>query len=147
MELLHEFTIMIEPMTVQTAGKRMRWNPSTGTPIFFKNAKCKKWQKQVCSLASRFAPDEPYDFPLSVDFFFIISRPGRLVGKKYSDGLIYAPTRPDRDNFIKGAQDSIKGFWLDDSQIVDGRTAKFYAERSGSPRIHIRISKIIKNLS
>jgi len=33
----------------------------------------------------------------------------------------------------------LKTWWRDDSQVVDGRTMKVYAERTGHPRVMVRV--------
>lgn len=48
--------------------------------------------------------------------------------------------RPDADNFLKLAMDSLnKVVWIDDSIVVDARILKKYSER---PRLEISISPI-----
>jgi Holliday junction resolvase RusA-like endonuclease len=34
------------------------------------------------------------------------------------------------------------GFWLDDGQIFDGRTTKYYAEKNGDARILVTVEAI-----
>ena len=110
-----------------------------GKPIFFKNAKAAEYQRTIKVLAKAHRPENPFDGPLVVDFVFIIPRPARLNRKSDPDGLIPCPARPDRDNLQKGTQDALSDFWIDDGQIFDGRTAKFYAEKNGDARIIVTI--------
>ena len=44
----------------------------------------------------------------------------------------YKPTRPDTDNYIKEFKDVMTSldFWNDDSQVVDERVIKTYAEKA-----------------
>jgi Holliday junction resolvase RusA-like endonuclease len=131
------FTLQVEPMSLQSSGKRMIIRG--GKPLFFKNAKAAEYQRTIKVLAKEYAPTEPFSGPLIVDFVFIIARPGRLNRKSDPAGLIPCPARPDRDNLQKGTQDALSDFWIDDGQIYDGRTAKFYAEKDGDPRIIVTI--------
>ena len=133
------FTLQVEPMSLQTSGKRMVIRG--GRPLFFKNAKAAEYQRTIKVLAKSHIPSEPLTGPLIVDFIFIIPRPGRLNRKSDPDGLIPCPARPDRDNLQKGTQDALSDFWIDDGQIFDGRTAKFYAEKGGDARIIVTISR------
>ena len=45
--------------------------------------------------------------------------------------MIYATKKPDWDNIAKVICDALNGIaWVDDSQIVSGTVAKYYAEES-----------------
>ena len=131
------FTLEIEPKSLQFGGKRMIIRG--GRPTFFKNAKAKAYGDAIKALSRQHMPQEPLEGPLAVDFIFILPRPSRLNRKSDPAGLIPCPARPDRDNLQKGTQDALADFWIDDGQIFDGRTAKFYAEKGGTPRILVRI--------
>jgi Holliday junction resolvase RusA-like endonuclease len=136
------FTLDIPPQSGQF-GKRLVVMPN-GKPRFFSDARKERFQRQVATLAQRFAPIEPMDGPLQVDLVFVVSRPKRLCRKCDPDGLIPCDVRPDRINCGKLIEDALApcGFWHDDAQIADGRVAKFYAERDGSPRIEVTIAPI-----
>lgn len=71
-----------------------------------------------------------------------------LVPKSYSkkqrslalEGMVRPTTKPDIDNVIKIIFDAINGVvWLDDKQVVDCRTTKFYSEHAG---VRVSISPI-----
>ena len=124
-------------MSLQTSGKRMMIR--NGKPMFFKAKSAESYQRTIRALASPHRPKEPLAGPLKVDFVFVLPRPARLMRKADPEGLIACPARPDRDNLQKGTQDALSDFWNDDGQIYDGRTAKFYAEKGGQPRISVTI--------
>jgi Holliday junction resolvase RusA-like endonuclease len=70
---------------------------------------------------------------------FVIRRPQSLGGKKHPEGRLLAPKRPDLDNLQKGLQDALKGFWEDDSQIVELNLRKVYAAKGEEPKIEVQI--------
>ena len=131
------FTLQVEPKSMQFGGKRMIIRG--GRPHFFKNKAASEYHTAIKALSHQYRPQEPLTGPLIVDFIFIIPRPGRLNRKSDPSGLIPCPARPDRDNLQKGTQDALSDFWIDDGQIFDGRTAKFYAEKGGDARIIVSI--------
>lgn len=139
------FTLNIEPMSIQSSGKRIFI--SGGKPRFFKTTAASNYQQMVRILAMTHRPTTPLTGPLIVDFTFIIRRPKKLMRKSDPEGLIPCPARPDRDNLQKGTQDALSDFWIDDGQIYDGRTAKFYAEKDGEPRIIVTIKEAAKIFS
>ena len=67
-------------------------------------------------------------------FYFDIKSPKKLWGK-------YKTTRPDVENFYKECADVMTecGFWSDDSQIVDLRLMKYYAEQA---TIYIKVEEL-----
>ena len=68
---------------------------------------------------------------LMIVFFFDVKQPKKIWGK-------YKTTKPDVDNFAKELIDAMsedekngkRGFWKDDSQIVDLHIVKYYAEKA-----------------
>lgn len=85
------------------------------------------------------------DKPLRVDVVAVFPRLDkhnkRKKGKlKYSAGLIYRHTAPDRDNIDKIVLDALKTVIKNDARVVVGLVAKFYCELHGGPRIIIRIT-------
>jgi len=109
--------------------------------MFFKNKAAQGYQDTIALLSRQYAPKTPHPEPLRVDFRFVLPRPQRLNRKQDPSGLVPCSVRPDRDNLQKSTQDSLIGFWFDDAQIVSGETSKFYAEKEGSARIEVVISR------
>ena len=134
------FTLPIEPKSIQFSAGRIG-KTKEGKAFIFKGKKGSSYQTMITLLAHKYAPKKPFEGPLKVDFTFILSRPKNLFRKKDPEGLIPHDKRPDRDNLTKGTQDALKGFWENDSQIYDGETSKFYAEKAGSARIIVTIKQ------
>ena len=69
--------------------------------------------------------------------------PKSVSAKKRADmiaGAIRPTTKPDWDNIGKIVCDALNGIaYRDDSQIVDGRTIKFYAE---NPRVEVEMYEV-----
>jgi Holliday junction resolvase RusA-like endonuclease len=79
---------------------------------------------------------------VTVVMWALMPVPGSWSNRKRDSalaGVIRPTTRPDWDNFAK-TLDAFKGIvWKDDTQIVDGRVVKFYAER---PLLRIEIAEL-----
>ena len=74
---------------------------------------------------------------------FVFKRPQRLNAKKYPEGLIAHDRKPDCDNCLKSTIDALSAwFQHGDQQIQQIYASKFYAERSGRPRIEITIKEM-----
>ena len=85
------------------------------------------------AVAEMYAPKQPFEGPLVLDLDFYWEKKG--VGNQ----PIPKTTRPDRDNLQKDMQDALEasGYFLDDAQIYDGRTGKWWADFDGI-RVTIR---------
>lgn len=136
------FILAITPQVIQSGNRIGRGRG--GKPIIFSSKRKKDYQFLVQAAAARYRPNRPITGPVRLDLTFVLPRPKCLLRKCDPDGLIPHTRRPDRDNLVKGTQDglSLAGFWLDDAQICDGRTLKFYAERNGQPRIVVSIEEV-----
>ncbi len=90
----------------------------------------------------------PLEGPLAVIVWAFIAVPASWSQKKRmaaAEGDVPATGKPDQDNIAKAVLDAFNtsrkhgpGVWLDDSQIVDGRTVKLYARRTPGIIIEIR---------
>lgn len=98
---------------------------------------------QLIASAAKWPKDEA---PYVVLVECIFARPPshwRKAGLASSAPLF--PPKCDWDNLGKGVCDAIQGsasFWIDDEQIVDGRTTKRYASRREAARTVIRIRRV-----
>jgi len=126
------------PMPPRGKG-RPRHTVINGSVRVYTPKETRKWEQQVgvSGLSSR--PDEVIEGPVRVDILAVMPRPKRLLRKKDPDGLIWCTSKPDSDNIRKSVLDALKTWWRDDSQVVDGRTMKVYAERTGHPRVMVRV--------
>ena len=131
------FTIPVCPMSLQNSGRRVMVR--NGTPIFYKQKKAKDWEKLIEYTANPHKPARPYEGPISMRVEFVLKRPIALNRKKFNPGRIPCPKRPDADNMQKCLQDSLKGFWLDDAQIVELHLIKVYASKTETPKIEVSI--------
>lgn len=109
--------------------------------MFFKNKQAVGFQQQVASYAASSAPSELLTCPISLSVVFVVQRPKALGGKRHPAGRIPATKRPDLDNLVKGLLDAIKGYWVDDSQIVSMQLQKHYAAKEEKPHIQIYIDE------
>lgn len=136
------FTLSVCPQAIQT-GNRIGFGKNGKMRIFSSKQK-KDYQFLIKAESFRYRPNRPITGPIKLDLIFILPRPKYLLRKSDPDGWIPHTKRPDRDNLVKGTQDGLtaSGFWLDDSQIFDGRTVKYYAERGGDPRIIVSIEEV-----
>lgn len=82
--------------------------------------------------------------PIELEITFVIPRPARAMRKKDPEGLMRVDVRPDEDNYAKSAKDVLTkcGFWTDDGQVSDGIYRKRFHEKTGSPRIIIKITQL-----
>ena len=88
-------------------------------------------------------PDKPIAGLLRVDVLAFIQRPKRLTRRKDPDGPLLCGRTPDCDNILKACLDSIAVYFeQSDACVAHGQCVKFYTERTGKPRIMIRIRSI-----
>lgn len=123
-----------------------------GTPIPFKSAFTSKngsfnprWREMgiIKQMLLEQYKDQLVDGAVCVDFFFYMPIPKSASKKNRASmllGTMRPITRPDRDNMSKLYSDCLQGTIIcDDSQIVDGRIAKYYSD---DPRTEIRIERL-----
>ena len=134
------FTLPVDPMSIQFAGKRVMVRG--GRPVFFKQKRASDWDTQIARLSAPYLPAQPFAGALYMEVTFVIRRPKALMGKRHPDGRIAHTKRPDIDNLQKGLQDALKAFWVDDSQIADLHLTKWYAAKDEEPSIRVRIQPI-----
>ena len=108
-----------------------------GRPVFFKQKKATDYERVVAWSAGPHTPPVPFAGPIKMSVVFVLKRPIALNAKKYPVGRIWATKRPDVDNLVKNLQDSLKGFWLDDAQVVELHLTKVYAAKIEHPCIEI----------
>jgi len=108
------------------------------TGVHFKKANVLAAEKVFYLKLKPFAPAKPSDRPIKLSVWF-----GFGVKEKSKWGQ-YKTTRPDTDNYIKLFKDIMTqcGYWLDDSQVVDERVIKTYAE---CPFIWVKVEEVDKH--
>ena len=102
-----------------------------------------RYRQRVKALARQAMADagyEPWHGPIGIMIEYYRHRPKRLMRKKDPEHAVWAPTRPDVDNYNKATFDALNGVvWVDDGQIVEEHVYKRYHAKSTKPRICIRI--------
>jgi len=114
----------------------------------FKDSETRSWMCTVAQCAAPVLPSVPLEGPLAVEIVAVLPRPDRLLRRSKrtgellggaSEGLMYAPTKPDADNIAKGILDALKSHWRDDRQVVALSVQKYYCEAGGMLRTEIRV--------
>ena len=136
-----KFTIPIAPLSVQFGGRRVGFSKSR-RPVFFKDARVEGWIEAVQLYSNRFRPRQPLSGVVHLRVVFVLPRPKSLSRKKDPDGRMWAPVRPDHDNLIKGLQDALKAFWIDDAQICVGTQIKVYCAKGEEPKMEVSIDQL-----
>lgn len=114
------------------AGKTVMYLPEDGHVAHWKN---------IVNLTARrvFAGIDPCDFPVRVDAYFLLPRPGNLESP--DPGRLWAELPPDRDNLDKSLLDAMKYVaYDDDRRVVDGRVTKMWAAEGEDPGAAVRIA-------
>jgi Holliday junction resolvase RusA-like endonuclease len=135
------FTIPVAPLSVQFGGRRVGFSKSR-RPVFFKDKRVEGWIEAVQLYANKYRPREPLSGVVHLKVVFVLPRPKSLSRKKDPEGRIWAPVRPDHDNLIKGLQDALTGFCLDDCQICVGTQIKLYCAKGEEPKMEISIDQL-----
>jgi len=108
-------------------------------------------KQNLHDVVQRQAPAKPLLGPLRVDCHFYFGHlkghygSGKNAGNLKASAPLWKNTKPDRDNLDKFVLDAITGvFFLNDSQVCDGRIIKKYSER---PRMEIFITQLRKEVA
>lgn len=138
------FSVPVEPK-----GKPRAMPVRMGKSVrMVKTKDARKWAETLAQYAALYLPNEMIDEPVRVDIVAIHKRPAYMTRKdragewKFPVGVVPCKKKPDIDNIVKHVYDALRRFWTDDCLVVDGRSAKFYAELDGEPRIVIRIQSL-----
>lgn len=117
------FVLNFDTMPKGTSQEK-RINRKTGA--FFKNTKCQAAEWLFLTALRPHRPPEPSERPVKLYVWLTFDVKDKSLWGKYK------PTKPDTDNYIKLFKDCMTkaGFWRDDSQVVDERIIKTYAEKA-----------------
>lgn len=81
-----------------------------------------------------------FEGPLGMKLEVFLPRPKRLDGKKGPFCATWHYGKKDVDNLFKSVADALIGVvYRDDGQICNATIQKFYHERDGWPRVHVKI--------
>jgi Holliday junction resolvase RusA-like endonuclease len=96
----------------------------------------KSWDQAVALAAkAAMAGRAPLTGPIRLDVVFYMPRPPSVTRRHHT-------VKPDRDKLLRCLCDSLTGIaWVDDAQVVDGKTAKAYDEATGGGA-HVVITEI-----
>lgn len=120
-----QFYLHFETMpkaTAQQKGVYVR----NGKPRFYEKSSVELAKREFCQELKPHAPKRPSNKPIKLTIWFAFDvKDKKLWGQP-------KPTRPDTDNYLKLFKDvmTLCGFWVDDSQVVDERVFKTYAEKA-----------------
>jgi Holliday junction resolvase RusA-like endonuclease len=140
-------TILIVVAGEPVAQGRPRISTAGGFPRAYDPAKSRNWKQYARLVAQEVMQNEETLLygPVSLSVRVYRSIPKSFSKKKRQGALEggYLPTtRPDLDNYVKGATDAINGIVIkDDSQIVKFHEpfGKWYSDK---PRVEIEIKEI-----
>ena len=118
------FTIHFEEGMPTGTAQEKGYNHYTRT--YYKKPNVENASAKFKAALYPYRPAQPSLKPIKLTVWFAWNiKQKKMWGK-------YKPTRPDTDNYIKEFKDvmtSLK-FWKDDSQVVDERVIKTYAEKA-----------------
>lgn len=93
-----------------------------------------KAERAFAMISSAHAPAKPLEGPLSIRLEFVFEPPKSWTKKKRAaalSGELGHTTRPDLDNLIKLAGDSLEGLaFVNDTQIEEIHASKIYGPRA-----------------
>lgn len=97
--------------------------------------KARQAEQTLTALLLPHRPPEPFRGPVRLDvtFVFPVAESWPAWKKQAAhDGRLRHVSTPDRGNCLKLVEDAMNGlFYVDDSQVVDGRVEKEYGPRPG----------------
>jgi len=142
----YELIILGEPMAQKRHKHASRGRDGKPLPFVKTYDPSAKDKRSLRSIVQEQAPVKPLLGTLRVDCFFYFKYrkgdygTGRNKGKLKDSAPVWKDTGKDRDNCDKFVLDALTGvFFLNDSQVCDGRIIKKYSER---PRTEIHITKL-----
>lgn len=115
-----------------------------GRPRFFNgrvltDAKTRKFERDFAMAASKYKPTRPIKGPVELRVTFQFKRPKTVK-------RLHPSVRPDIDNYGKAVMDALKGFWIDDAQVVSLNLRKVYWNKTLIDVDIYELSNSIENL-
>lgn len=134
-----DLDIYFEAAIPPKAKGRPRTAAVNGHARVFTPAETRRWEQDFAAIAARHAPGQVIDVPTRVDVLAVMPRPKRLLRARDAEGLVWCESRPDADNIRKAVLDAMAAWWRDDALVVSGQTIKAHAEKTGLPRVIVRV--------
>lgn len=122
---------------------RPRATTRAGHATVYTPTETRRWEDALTMIAQPHLGGAIIEAPVRVDILAVAPRPKRLMRRADPDGLIWRPAKPDGDNVRKAVLDALRAYWRDDAQVVSGETLSAYAERTGQPRVVVRVSTVV----
>lgn len=112
--------------TAQQKGMAIRYKNGRPYIQHYKKDKVDSARQAFIYKLKRYAPATPSESPVRLNIWLCFDVKDRHLWCKYK------PTRPDADGYVKEFIDAMGecGFFKDDSQVVDLRVIKTYAEKA-----------------
>lgn len=100
----------------------------TRSGIAYTPAKTRKWEADARMVARvEMAGRPPLTGALMCEIMVVFQAPKSWPKWKRACGYVHHTARPDLDNVVKAAKDSMNGIvWLDDAQVVELWASKHY---------------------
>lgn len=134
--------ILFEAPVVPMGKGRPRTAVVAGHARIFTPEKTERWESAFAAIAAQHAPEQTLDEPVRVDVLAVMPRPKRLMRRADPDGLVWCEAKPDADNVRKAVLDAMAAWWRDDAVVAAGQTVKVYAEKTGAPRVVVRVRSL-----
>lgn len=131
--------------------KRAFHRPGMRFPVIVDaNPKAKDWKGVVAAIASQNCSGELLAGALCANVTFFLRRPASHYGSGRNSSILkpsapkHPTSKPDATKLWRSTEDALTGIiWTDDSQIVDQRVKKKYAELGQQPGAQIRIDEFL----
>lgn len=103
------------------------------------NPKSKPWADGVrLSAQQRRPPGGPWEGAIELHASFFLPRPKSLPKK-----TVHHIKKPDLDKLLRNIKDALKGvIYLDDAQVVETHTSKYYATNEAPPQVLITLRRM-----
>lgn len=132
------FRVTIQGQPVPKGRPRMSRSGHTFTP-----ERTRVWEAHAVATMLDTSPrPRCLDGLIKVYIEVCLKRPKRLCRAQDYAGRIFAPVRPDVDNFAKAALDALQKaeIFKDDGQVVRLEVVKFYTRKGEDPSMLIEVS-------
>lgn len=128
--MLNQFYLHFEhglpKVTAQQKGETIKYKRTGQAYIqHYRSVRVQDFRDSLVLRMKKYAPKVPCDKPVKLLVWVCFDVKDKALWGKYKT------TKPDCDNYVKEIKDvmTLLGFWKDDSQVVDLRVVKTFAEK------------------